>query len=173
MCMVAMVSRASLAQRWELDREGSSLTFKIKNAGLWVNGQFEAFTAQAQMPARQIAEASFSAQIQTASIRTGISARDNHLRNPDYFDADQFPQITFQTSQVRQQPDGQYLAEGQLRIKGTSRAVAIPFTVRWKETSLILSGSLQLNRLDFGVGSKSWILGNEVTIQIEAVFNQV
>ena len=66
-----------------------------------------------------------TATIGVASVSTGSPDRDGHLRGADFFDAEQFPTITFATTGVRVDGDA-YVLDGDLTIKGVTRSISLP-----------------------------------------------
>jgi polyisoprenoid-binding protein YceI len=63
--------------------------------------------------------------IDTASINTGLGKRDDHLRGPDFFNAEQFPSITFASSKLKFNGDKLVGAEGELTMLGVTRPVSL------------------------------------------------
>jgi len=116
--------------------------------------------------------------IKVASIDTANDKRDEHLRNPDFFDAAAYPDITFKSTQVAKKGDG-YVATGTLTMRGVSKTVSIPFEIVGKmkdmqgKTRMGVQGKVKLNRMDYGV---SWsrtldtggvVVGEEVTVDLD------
>jgi len=157
------------AQSLKYSAANSSLKFKIKNAGVGVNGHFEEYSVNATIDAANLSNSHFEAIIKTKTIKTGIGARDSHLRKDDYFDVEKYPTITFKSTQVTKTGSG-YKVIGNLKIKGTTKKIEIPVTKTTSGGKTTLKGQVTINRLDYGVGSKSWVLSNDVVITINAVF---
>jgi polyisoprenoid-binding protein YceI len=103
----------------------------------------------------------------TATISTGIAIRDKHLMRSDYFNTKQYPEIRLVSKSIRKS-GRQFIGEFDLTIKGITRTVAIPFTVRRHNNATLYRGSFEINRLDFKLGEKSAILDERVEIYISA-----
>ena len=71
--------------------------------------------------------------IQVASINTGIPDRDNHLRTADFFDAEAFPTITFQSTSISSKGGNKYEMTGLFTMHGISASKTIPFEVTYNE----------------------------------------
>ena len=142
------------------DYTKSLVTFKIKNAGLTVDGSFKTFEANIDYNESAKAPSSIKATIKTESIDTGIEGRDKHLRKEEFFNVGAFPALTFESAQILKTTTGSFIAEGKLTIKGIAKNVRIPFTY----TNGIFDGTITLNRLDYGVGGNSITMGNDVEI---------
>jgi polyisoprenoid-binding protein YceI len=147
-----------------------------------VKGDFKEFSGQVLFDEQNMKNSSVSVVIKTTSINTGEEKRDNHLRSPDFFDVQKFPEITFKSQRVEDR-GGSLVCLGTLTIRGVSREVALPFTYVGKvkdpmgKTRIGFEGSLTINRQDYGVSwSKAMdnggvVVGDEVKINlvVEAV----
>ncbi|MEL6671455.1 MAG: YceI family protein [Bacteroidota bacterium] len=149
------------APSWNIQADQTKVDFVIKNAGLNVDGNFSEVKAEIRFAPDQLSTSKISAFIQVKSVSTGIGMRDKSLKDTDYFDAEKFPQMTFVSTSIRKAKSG-YIASGKLTIKGVSKNVEIPFQF----DNEVFSGKLTLDRLDYGVGSSSWIMGDEVKISL-------
>ena len=141
----------------------SAVTFRISNAGFAVNGTLAGLEATVRFDPAHLSQATIRASVPVSSIRTGIGLRDQHLQKPDYFDAQKFPLITLQSVSFRATGPAQYEGLFTLTMKGISRPVKLPFTV---SATNKFRGELRVNRLDFGVGKKSLVLADEVSIRL-------
>jgi polyisoprenoid-binding protein YceI len=91
-----------------------------------VRGQFKDFEGQAHIDAANPADSSVTVKIQTASIDTGVADRDGHLKSADFFDVEQFPEITFVSTDVSRDGDD-WTITGDLTVKGVTKPVSIEF----------------------------------------------
>jgi polyisoprenoid-binding protein YceI len=92
--------------------------------------------------------------IDAASIDTGISARDRHLRSADFFDVDEHPQVRFTSTQVTGIGNGQVRVSGELDVAGTSVPLAFDASVRMigAELELELEATAAVDQRSFGMG---------------------
>ena len=155
-----------------IDAENSSVSFTIKNFGInTVKGSISDLKGEVQFQANAPENASIDVSVAVASLETGIKKRDEHLMKDDFFAAETYPRIRFVSSSI-QRKGNQYIAEGELSIRGVSKEVSIAFTTEDGE-KLILRGKLTINRKDFKVGesTSSFTVGEEVKISIVCSLN--
>lgn len=145
----------------------SKIGFVIKNFGVGVDGKFSGISGQISFDPNQLSTAKFSVVVQAATINTGISSRDKHLKKEDYFHVEKFSQLRFESvSVVRSTTPGTFILKGNLTIKGVSKAVQIPFTATPVQNGYSFKGSFNINRRDFGVGGSSISLSDELKVDL-------
>lgn len=149
-----------------IDYAASSITFKIKNAGLNVDGAFNEYAVTLAIDPKNIAGSHIEGKIKVKSISTGINGRDNHLRKDDFFHVEKYPEINFKSTAIKSQGTG-YLVAGKLTIKDVTKDVSIPVSVTKNGTTEVHEGTLTINRIDFHVGEDSWVMSDDVVITIK------
>lgn len=165
--LFSIISLWSLAQSSAWKVASSSVTFKIKNAGITVNGSFSGLTATINFdPAKGFGN-KIEAEVEANTINTSSNARDTHLKKEDYFSADKFPRITMKASTFSKEADGRFKGFFTLTIKGVSNTVPVIFSFTETGDKAKLQGSFKINRLDYKVGESSWVLSNDVVISID------
>jgi polyisoprenoid-binding protein YceI len=164
-------SKKTRAQETNWTVTNKNVTFTIKNAKLPVKGSFEGLMAKIIFDPSDLKTANFSTTILVSTINTGIDMRDKHLKRAEYFNAEKFPEITLKSSTVTLVKDNEYNAKCTLVIKGISKEVNLPFKFTETGKNANFIGTLNLNRLDFGLGSSSVIMSNnlQVTIVVNAI----
>src|SRR5574338_191226 len=86
---------------WQLDPAHSSVEFSVKHMMMTtVRGRFKSVQATLTGDRDHPDLAGVEASIDAASIDTGVSDRDGHLRSPDFFDAERYPRITFKSTKI-------------------------------------------------------------------------
>jgi polyisoprenoid-binding protein YceI len=104
----------------------SQIEFKIKHLMIsLVRGCFEKFDVRIQTKGHSFASAKIFCKIDVSSVNTNIKDRDEHLRSPDFFDVEKYPQMIFRSDKTKQVSKDKYLVEGFLSIKNTSRPVTL------------------------------------------------
>ena len=138
-----------------------------------VTGKFTDFAVTLNNDEKDITKSSVSAIIRTASISTGIAARDNHLRTADFFDAEKYPEISFQSSRI-QKKGKEFIAVGAFTMHGVSKEISIPFTIAGPTKSatgdkvnLGYAAHITLNRRDFGINWEHKTVPNFIGDNIE------
>lgn len=153
---------ASSVHSWEILTDSSVIRFNIKNAGIRVKGYFEGLEGKILFDPESIENSSIQASVQTTTINTNNRLRDRHLRNDDYFDVEKYPFIQFSSKTIQRTQDG-FLVVGDFTIKNVTKEVEIPFSFY----NAVFMGNFEVDRLDYGVGKSSFILGDKVEIIFE------
>ncbi|MEM6297098.1 MAG: YceI family protein [Bacteroidota bacterium] len=151
-----------------LDVASSKVEFRIKNFGFWVDGTLGEPEIEGEFRAEAVESSRFSVTIPVKTIDTGNNARDKHLLKEDYFYVEKYPEIKFETTNIRKSKSG-YEALGKLTIRGIEKEMVLPFTVSSNGGSYELVGNLSLDRRTFDVGGNSMVLGDTVEVTITVV----
>ena len=142
---------------WTLDPTHSELQFKVKHLMITtVTGSLNVLAASLTSESDDFENAQVKFEADTASIDTGNNDRDNHLKSGDFFNADEFPKVSFESTSLTK--DGSdYTLKGDLTIKGVTKPVklAVEFggiaTDPWGNTKAGFTISGKINRTDFGL----------------------
>lgn len=143
---------------WAIESAHSELQFKVKHLMISnVTGSFGSFEGSVNSADADFnnAEIAFTARID--SINTGSPDRDKHLQSPDFFDAEKFPEIKFQSTSFTKTSDDEYSLIGELTMHGVTKSVSLTAEAGGTATDpygqhkagFSLSG--KLNREDFGL----------------------
>jgi polyisoprenoid-binding protein YceI len=134
---------------------GSSLRFSFTQVGADSTGQFRKFSTALVYDEKNLAASSLQVQVDMASLDTQDSERDTTLAGAELFDIQKHPGATFVAKTLARTPAG-FEAVGQLTIRGVSRNLRLPFTLKPAGQGLELTGQTSIKRLDFGVGQGEW-----------------
>ncbi|MBM9458743.1 YceI family protein [Nocardioides sp. zg-536] len=142
---------------YTLDTSHSRLGFVARHAVVTkVRGQFGSWSATAHVDAANPSASSVTVTIDPASVSTGSEDRDGHLVSADFFDAKQYPEWTFVSTDVAKSDDG-WAITGDLTIKGVTKPVTIEFTENgsakdpFGNVRVGFEGEVTLNRKDWGL----------------------
>lgn len=142
---------------YTLDPTHTRIGFSTRHAMVTtVRGQFSDFTGTAHVDAANPENSKVEVVIQTASIDTGVTDRDAHLRSADFFDADQFKEITFVSTKVERGGDD-WVVTGDLTIKGVTKPVTVAFEPTgsardpFGNLRIGFEGGAAINRKDWGL----------------------
>jgi len=156
------------AQQLTPTEQGSAIQFSIKNFGFTAKGSFSGLSGKIIYNPADPLHASFDVHVLANSINTGNNSRDRHLREDDYFDVEHHPKISIKSENITaSKQNGAFLLHGILTIKGTSRKIDLPFTVKPEGSGFIFEGSIAINRLDYKVGSSSISLADNATVYLK------
>ncbi len=148
--------------------EASKVSFKIKNFGSSVDGNFKGLKGTIDFNPSDVINARFDVTLSTATIDTGIGMRDNHLCKPDYFGVADFPLIRFvSTKVVASGKTSEAIITGKLTIKKITKEISFPFRYSEANGMLQFTGEFQINRRDFNVGGSSISLADELKVMID------
>jgi polyisoprenoid-binding protein YceI len=171
--VMAGVGSAARADDFTIDAVHTGVSFQISHLGLsYIQGRFNEFSGTFSIDTADPGKSSFSMTIKTESVDTNNSKRDEHLRAPDFFNAKQFPAITFTSTSVKA-IEGGYEVAGDLTMHGETKPVA--FSLKGGKTAefppkVVRTGfstsQIVVKRSDFGVGKPMPVLGDEVFISI-------
>ncbi len=129
--LFASDSRA--ADTYIIDPAHTQVGFSVKHLGINnVKGKFNKFAGSIVLENGTIKEA--SGTIQVSSVDTGVQQRDDHLRSPDFFDATNYPTITFKTRGIRKEPvftrhrlpDGRITMVADFTMHGITKEIRLP-----------------------------------------------
>jgi polyisoprenoid-binding protein YceI len=160
------ISNISFSQTLTLQDEKSTVHFLIKNFGLTVKGNLKGLAGQFELREDSITKSYFIATVNTKTVDTGVSLRDKHLRNEMYFDAVKYPTIKISSKEIFK-TNQQWSSVADVTIKGVTREISIPFTVKKEHERVVFTGSFHVDRRDFGVGANSLTLADDVQIDFE------
>ncbi|MEM6326054.1 MAG: YceI family protein [Bacteroidota bacterium] len=169
------------AGTYNLDALHSELGFRVRHLGISnVDGTFEDFSGTITVPESGLGDMSAMVTAQVASIETGNDDRNGHLRSPDFFAADENPELIFQTTGVTPTGGGTFEMTGNLTMRGTTLPVTLQGEYLGTATSpqgvqkIGFQAEGEINRQDWGL---SWaqtneageiIVGDTVTLMISA-----
>lgn len=112
--------------KWVVDPLHSEVQFKIKHLVIsTVTGFFKTFKGEAVTPSEDFANADINFSLDVNSIDTNQHARDEHLRNSDFFDVEHYPDITFKSTSFRKVNDEQFKLVGDLTMKGVTKTIEL------------------------------------------------
>jgi polyisoprenoid-binding protein YceI len=174
-----ITATAQALDTYKVDPAHSSIGFSVDHMVIdTVHGRFRQFDGSITVdPENGNALKQATATIQAKSIDTDVEKRDNHLRSPDFFDAEKYPTITFESTGV----DGQTLT-GKFTLHGVTKEISLPIKIKGPikdpmgNTHLSLEANTKLNRKDYGL---TWnkvleagglMVGEEIIIQINGSF---
>ncbi len=174
---------------WAFEPGHTAAEFRVKHMMVtWVRGHFKNVRGKLQFDAQNPAASSAEVEIDAPGIWTGEPARDDHLRSPDFLDAQRYPKIVFKSTKVRGAGENKFDVTGNLTIRGITKEVALnaEYLGQWEtpwwedgvdkgpKTRAGFTATTKINRHDFQV---SWnanldkggvVVGDDVFITIDA-----
>lgn len=178
-----------VAGTWTVDTAHSTVGFAVRHLMISkVRGRFADFDATFTTGDDPL-DSTVTATVRMDSVDTGNAQRDEHLRTPEYFSADEHPTMTFRSTGLRPaRGEGRFELAGELTIKGVTRPVAFDLEIggfgpdhfdpegRGARAGFTASGVI--DRTEFGIDTNMPIPGGvglgekvEITLEVEAVLN--
>jgi polyisoprenoid-binding protein YceI len=175
--LAAVLGASSLAlgaDTYKIDGVHTSANFAVKHMGLsTVHGRFTDVSGSIVLDEKAPENSSVTAVIKSASVNTDNEMRDKDLKSDNFFNAEKYPEIRFQSTTIRKLGGDKYVAVGKLTIRDVTREVEIPFTLAQGKTpkgeqKLGVDAALTVNRLDYHVSfdQTGLLVGKDVNIEL-------
>ena len=167
---------------FEVDQKESKVGFMVKHKITKdVYGGFRNVEGNVSFDKEQNSIVNVKAKIDVNSIDTGNSRRDRHLKSPDFFDADNFPFIIFESSDIKKLENGKYIVTGLLTMRGVTKNITLHGKrIRIINNEMVFSAESLIDRQEFGI---SWnrpfqkiagmMVSNEVKILLNVKLKEV
>jgi len=156
-----------------VDYARSNVSFVATQMRVPVDGTFRKFRADIHWDAAKPEASRATIDIDVASFDMGDESVNAEARGRDFFDAATHPRARFQSTAVKPLGGGRYELAGRVTIRGVTRDVAGPFTVRIDGAAEIFEGRIPIRRLQFGIGEGAWrdtaVLADEVAVRFRVV----
>jgi polyisoprenoid-binding protein YceI len=144
---------------WAIDSAHSNVEFAVKHMLVsTVKGSFQHVEGEITWDGQNFDSAQVSARIDSASITTYNEMRDNHLRTNDFFNAEQWPNITFRSTRVEPNGNDQLKIYGDLTVRDVTRSVVLDTEFdglvekdAYGKRRAAFTATTTINRKDFGV----------------------
>ena len=157
---------------YTVDGSRGSVSYEVKQAGSPFRGKFHRFGGEVCLSAERATR--MELWLDPASVDSGLPEIDVALRDKDFFAANQYPRVVYESQSVEARGNAQ-LAHGMLQMKGKRRNLDVPFSLQREGGRFVASGTLTLNRLDYSVGTGEWSntnwLSGEVKVDFRATFS--
>jgi polyisoprenoid-binding protein YceI len=171
---------------WKIDTAHSEVNFKVKHMLVsTVRGNFDKFDATIETSKEDFSDAKIIFEADVNTINTNNEQRDNHLKSADFFDAENHPRMTFESTSVKAISDHEMEVKGKLTLRGVTKEITLNVIFNGVVSGfgdVKIAGfeiSTKLNRFDYGLQWNALtetggvVVSNEVKIEILAEFNKV
>ena len=167
-----LVAPVFAADNYKVDPVHSSVIFKIDHLGVApFYGRFNNPTGTVTLDKEDPSKSVFTFEVKTENVQTGNEKRDGHLKTPDFFDAKQFPTISFKSKGVSSPAPDKYEVTGDLTLHGVTKEIKLVLNKTGeKETKMGYrtgwTTDVTLKRSDYGMKQMLDMLGDEVQLMI-------
>lgn len=171
--------------KWEVDPAHSTVKFSVPHLVISdVEGSFQKYAGSVTSTNPDFSGASVEFTVDVSSIDTDNDNRDKHLKGPDFFDAEKYPQMTFKSSSFKKKQGNKYELAGNLTIHGVTKPVTFDVTYGgtakdgYGNTKAGFKATTVINRFDYGLKWNNLteaggaVVGKEVTIELKLEFAQ-
>jgi len=170
--------------KWNVDASHTNVGFVIKHMMVSkVRGDFSDIEGTIEGDPKNLEDAKISFRAGIESISTNNEDRDNHLRSADFFDAEKYPNMTFESTEIKKVSDDEYKLTGDLTIKGNTQSTTFDVeylgegTNPWGVAVVGFEATTKISRKEFGL---TWsqtletggvLVGDDVQIVIDLQAN--
>ncbi len=161
---------------FEFDKSHTNISFTIDHFGFSkTDGRFAEWDGTLVIDQENPENSEVSVVIKTDSLDTFFPDRDTHLKSPDFFNVQQFPEITFSSTNVEKTGDDTLEVTGDLTILGVTKPAVLDIKVTkigespiTKKMTAGFDASTTIKRSEFGMTTFVPAIGDEVTVQIHS-----
>ena len=176
--MTVLYAPVTFAEAYKLDPAHTSIIFRVKHLDVaYVFGRFNGASGTFSFDETTPSNSSIEMQVSTNNIDTNVEKRDNHIRSPDFLNAQKHPLVKFQSNSVKQVDTDNYEIKGNLTLLGKTR----PLTIKavhtgsgkdpWGNFRRGFETSFNIKRSDFGMDFMLGGVSDEVqlTVSVEGI----
>jgi polyisoprenoid-binding protein YceI len=170
-CAAGEAPAVPAAARYTQSANSGNLTFVFVQADAENKRAFRKFSTELVYDEKNLAAGKLDVTVQIASLDTQDKDRDDTLKGADLLDAAKHPTAHYSAASLVRTASGGIEAVGKLTLRGVTRDLRVPLTLRATAGGLEISGETTIRRLDFGVGQGEWQstewVGNDVKLQFK------
>ena len=143
---------------YKIDADHSDITFKVKHLMIaTASGRFKKFDATLEANEEDLTDAKISFEADVDSIDSKNEQRDAHLKSDDFFNAEKFPKLTFESTSIEKDGDNEYLLKGDFTIRDITKPVTLKveyngtITDPWGQERKGFEITGKINRKEYGL----------------------
>ena len=170
--------QAVYAAEWSFDMAHSGIYFDVPHIYSTIRGRFSDFSGTFSFDPKNPAGGRIEVVVQTQSVDTQITKRDNHLRSDEFFGVSQYPVMSFKSKKIAHESGNNYRLVGDLTVKDVTKEIEVPFVFHGVKDSPFQKGKqiagfdarFTIDRLAYHVGNgkfaKMGVVGKDVDVVI-------
>jgi len=184
-CMLFVAICGAQTAGWKLDKSHSQVTFSVAHLVISeVRGVFKEFDVDFSTASEDFTDTTIDATIKTASIDSGIEARDKHLRADDFLGVEKYPDMKFKSTKIEKAGSDTYKITGDLTIREVTKTVVLDTKYKgsikdpWGNEKMAFRATTTIDRLVFGTKwnkateTGGLVAGREVEITLLTEFTK-
>jgi polyisoprenoid-binding protein YceI len=172
--LTALSQAAQAAESYTADPMHTYALFSVSHFGYsTMHGRFDKSSGKITLD-RAAKNGTVDIAIEAASVSTGYAKRDDHLKSPDFFNAAEFPEISYKSSSIKFKGDMPVSVEGKLTLLGVSKPVTLSIDAfkcganpMNQKQECGAAASAQIKRSDFGMKSFLPGVGDDIKLEFE------
>ncbi|MFT5611911.1 MAG: cytochrome b561/polyisoprenoid-binding protein YceI [Arenicella sp.] len=166
----ARSSKVSGLIAWDIDYQNSHIKFRGDQAGAPFEGRWQTWQAEIKFDAEHLQDSFIDVTIEVKSVFSDDQERDQTIVDSDFFDVANHAQVRFLAQEFVVNQEGLYETQGQLTMKGLTKAAKFVFTIEVVDGQQVLIGESKLDRLVWNIGMGDWAdttwVGQEVDVKV-------
>ena len=175
--VVSLASVALAADTYKIDPEHGTIIYRVKHFDVGnAYGRFNKPTGTIMLDSADPSKSTFTFEVKTENVDTANPKRDAHLKSPDFFDAKQFPTITFKSTSVKANGND-FEVTGDLNLHGVTKSITVPLKKTGEGDTKMMGyrtgweAHVDLKRSEYGMNGLQGPVGDDVhlVISFEAV----
>lgn len=151
---------------WRVLADKSSLSFRTTWGEAAVEGGFRRWQADITFDPAALDQSSVKVEIDMASVTSSSPETQSALPGDDWFAVSRYPSAIFAADRFRKLGGDRYEAIGELRLRGVSRPLRLPFTLNVSGDRAKMTGTASIDRIRYGVGQGQWTSTSEVPADV-------
>ncbi len=176
--LVIFSSLAFAAETYKLDPAHTSIVFRVKHLGVsYVYGRFNGPTGTFVFDESSPSNSTIEMQAETKNVDSAVEKRDTHLKSPDFFNAGEYPLVSFKSKSVKKLSENIYEVSGDLTLLGKTRPITVEANATgagkdpWGGFRRGFETSFSIKRSDFGMNFMMGGVSDEVnlTVSVEGI----
>ena len=171
--LLALFASAASAADYKIDSEHATVIFRVSHFNIGnAYGRFNDPTGTVSYDSSDPSKTAFTFEVQTANVDTHNEKRDAHLRSPDFFNAKEFPVITFKSTSVKPAGDNKFEVTGDLTLHGQTKPITFTITKTGEADTKQMGyrtaweADVNLKRSDWGMKGMIGPIGDDVHLNI-------
>lgn len=172
-CIACLLLSPASAAKWNVDYSRSRLGFTVLWSGEPFAATFKKWDVDITFDPSDVTHAKVVVTIDLGSEASNSPDNDDGLKGPEGFAIAQFPSARFDTTDIRNRGNGNYVAIGRFTIHGVSRPLTLPFKLTMAGDVAHMTGKVVVLRTDFGLGRGEWAsaatIAHEVAITVDLI----
>lgn len=166
---VAAPADSANAVVYPLNSENSTLKFVGAKVTKEHPGEFKSLSGEIKLSGEDPTKSSVLVTIEMKSLEIEPAKLDGHLRGPDFFDMEKYPQAQFQSTEISAGEGAQFNVTGNLTLHGVTKSITFPAKIELGDKKISVSAKFGINRKDFGIvypGMPDDLIKDEVLIDL-------